>query len=461
MTKLLTILLTLLLITLVIGVFKNIGYPIIWGDEADTVMYAERILDYGYPKVHDGHNSLNYNMISGNVGVNEKYDAWTVSMWGQYYFAAPAAAVARTVDDIYQKTAVLRFPFALVGLVGILLVPLILTPVISKERRLVYWIVYVIVTILSVSLILHIKEVRSYSFSILFSALFLNLFVRFYFYKSIRKLSFYIFGTLVLFLLINTFPPAFLSLAGGIFAYVFITNISLQGEIYSFNFKRTAKDMFPVLFAGGASVPILIFFRTSQVSASAYSDMTFGLDVYLIYITRIIEFLFKYHFLSLFVFLITFLFFVVKIDKKDTFRSLAAYLKNNRLLGFLLFIFILYIPLISITPYMFDRYFLFLQPLVALLISYTVVLILELLNKDVKNHQNIFFLFIYGVVLIFVINVILLGEILKGRVYELTNKYFGPMDAIVNYLKPLAISGLVGLVISAVWIYFIIRSWFG
>ena len=134
--KISKIILVFLLILLVFSVFKNIGYPIIWGDEADTVMYAERILDYGYPKVHDGVNSLNYNMISGRVGVNEEYDAWTVTMWGQYYFTSIGARLARNVEDIYTKTLLLRFPHGLIGLIGILSIPFIVTPSIkNKDKR--------------------------------------------------------------------------------------------------------------------------------------------------------------------------------------------------------------------------------------------------------------------------------------------------------------------------------------
>jgi hypothetical protein len=37
-------------------VLKHLSYPLLWNDEAETAMYAERILEFGYPKVHDGRN---------------------------------------------------------------------------------------------------------------------------------------------------------------------------------------------------------------------------------------------------------------------------------------------------------------------------------------------------------------------------------------------------------------------
>ncbi len=50
--------LALLAVLFSISLFKNISYPLLWCDEGDTAMYATRVLEYGYPKVHDGKNVL-------------------------------------------------------------------------------------------------------------------------------------------------------------------------------------------------------------------------------------------------------------------------------------------------------------------------------------------------------------------------------------------------------------------
>jgi hypothetical protein len=39
-----------------VSLFKNISYPLFWADESMAVMGGVRVLEYGYPKVHDGKN---------------------------------------------------------------------------------------------------------------------------------------------------------------------------------------------------------------------------------------------------------------------------------------------------------------------------------------------------------------------------------------------------------------------
>src|SRR5690242_19677057 len=43
-----------LLILFLFSVFGHISYPLFWADESMTAMGTERVLQYGYPKVHDG-----------------------------------------------------------------------------------------------------------------------------------------------------------------------------------------------------------------------------------------------------------------------------------------------------------------------------------------------------------------------------------------------------------------------
>ena len=38
------------------AVLRHLGHPLLWNDEAETAMYGQRILTFGYPKVDDGRN---------------------------------------------------------------------------------------------------------------------------------------------------------------------------------------------------------------------------------------------------------------------------------------------------------------------------------------------------------------------------------------------------------------------
>ncbi len=56
--KILIVIVFLLSIIFAFSLFKNIAHPLLWNDESETAMFARRILEYGYPKVHDGKNIL-------------------------------------------------------------------------------------------------------------------------------------------------------------------------------------------------------------------------------------------------------------------------------------------------------------------------------------------------------------------------------------------------------------------
>src|SRR6185369_4377649 len=99
------------------SLFANISYPLFWADESVTAVGAERVLQFGYPKVHDGKNVL-YDIKHDDptLGVDKKTDAYIGGAgWGHYYFAAPFVYLAESFSDIYSKTWLLRVPFAIVG----------------------------------------------------------------------------------------------------------------------------------------------------------------------------------------------------------------------------------------------------------------------------------------------------------------------------------------------------------
>jgi hypothetical protein len=88
-----------------VSLFKNISYPLLWADESITVMHGKRVLEYGYPKVHDSKNVV-YDLRHSNprLGVDERTDAYIGGAdWGMYYVAAVAAKIAPMGDDIYTS----------------------------------------------------------------------------------------------------------------------------------------------------------------------------------------------------------------------------------------------------------------------------------------------------------------------------------------------------------------------
>ena len=101
--------------------FSGLAHPLFWSDEADTAMFARRIIEFGYPKVHDGRNVVYQFGSNIALGVDERSDAYIGTTWGQFYFAAPGVRWAEGVADPWAKTARVRLPFALAGALGLAL----------------------------------------------------------------------------------------------------------------------------------------------------------------------------------------------------------------------------------------------------------------------------------------------------------------------------------------------------
>ncbi|MBE7414635.1 MAG: hypothetical protein HS130_05140 [Deltaproteobacteria bacterium] len=82
-----------------ITLFKHISYPLLWNDGGDTAMFATRILEYGFPKVHDGKNVVYVHVAPMSIGVN-KHDMYTADLLLTYYWAAGLAHFK--AGDIYK-----------------------------------------------------------------------------------------------------------------------------------------------------------------------------------------------------------------------------------------------------------------------------------------------------------------------------------------------------------------------
>src|SRR5450631_199520 len=135
-TLLLSVILVIATIIFITCLFKHISYPLMWADESMTAVGAQRVLDYGYPKVHDGRNVL-YDLFhyDRTLGLDKKTDAYIGGAgWAPYYFTAPFVVLSRLASDLYLKTAILRIPFALAGFIGLLL--LLWTAIRPFEKRL-------------------------------------------------------------------------------------------------------------------------------------------------------------------------------------------------------------------------------------------------------------------------------------------------------------------------------------
>ncbi len=147
--------------------FKHLSYPLLWQDEAETVMFGTRIVEYGYPKVHGERNVVYEFGPNVALGVNERFDAYIGKTWGDFYFAVPGLLWARGTDDPYDRTFRLRLPFALAGAAGLAVMLFSVWQAIGRRDRLPFAAAFVALCSVSVSLLLHLREVRYYPLLVL------------------------------------------------------------------------------------------------------------------------------------------------------------------------------------------------------------------------------------------------------------------------------------------------------
>jgi hypothetical protein len=91
----------------------NLSDRLLWGDEAETALLGRNILEFGIPKIDDGRNVISQ--------YPEPWEAnqdgiWTWNTWLPYYVAALSFKI------FGESTFAARFPFALIGLLAVILV---------------------------------------------------------------------------------------------------------------------------------------------------------------------------------------------------------------------------------------------------------------------------------------------------------------------------------------------------
>ncbi len=427
------VLFLILLVVFSVSIFKNIAYPLLWQDEAETAIGATRVLTYGYPKSNDGKNTLNLlELDDKSLAIKEPYDAYITSSWSQFYVAAIGVKLSSFVSDIYTKTALIRIPFALIGLVGILLCAQVAKNIFGGRSQWLFYSGYVFLCMLSISLTLHIREVRYYSLTILLSGATLWLYTVFRHNQSTLSRRNFVTYTLVLVTLLittlATFPPLF---------FILILTLGIA-EVWHLFFKThnkplTIKDhllhTLPLALTLILSIPVFLFFEILPLANALSEFMGFNAQLYWFNLNRTISFLFTYEFLGLFI--------VGKLA-----AGVTNHYRNNRdhalrLSHFLTLYLTVYILFIARTPYLFERYLMALIPILNLVIVidfFTVTRAIQHMTSK-KLQSDILFVSIPLFIVMFAISLIPKLPHISGHLYELTHQYKGPVDYAVEYIN--------------------------
>jgi len=439
--------LILLILLFCASLFKNISYPLLWNDEGLTATYATRILEYGYPKVHDGKNVLYVYPTDIKLGTREKLDLYTASPLLGFYWAVPGVFLSKFVDNIYDKTMLLRIPFALTGLIGLIIFALLPFKIYTVKpiQRLWFLVLFIFLELLSVPLVLQLRDMRRYSMLILFTGGVLYLYIQ----RRILKAEtprFYIYlagMTGLLFLIFCAFYPLFFILIATLGLHecvVLIKNFTSKKDCRKLPLisVENIKPFLPFAFSVIIVLPLLYLFRTLQIaSIMSSSDVgVFNMKMYIGMAFDIIKFLTIYEFLPLALFIKVVCVSTVFWNKRKHNIPKEVF-KQIRVSNFLTLFFIVHLIVVARMPVVWTRYFLVLQPVLTLILLLDTFTTFEILYQSgsFAHPKRISGAFLFLVLAIFVINFVPEIDDIKGHLYELTHRYKGPLDFVIPYIK--------------------------
>ena len=424
--------LLLLLVTslFIFLVFKNIQYPLLWNDEGETMVFAERILSYGFPKADDGKNTLNLcEFEKRDLCVRQGLGAYVFEPWIQFYIAVPGAFLAHNFTDIYLKTALARIPFTLIGCLSLIIFGLTITKLYKEGKQKLFFIaLFIFLEALSPFLLLHLRQARSYPVTLLFSAIIIYLYVNHNFLKKFSLRTYNISIITLLFLLFHLFYPVYI---------IFIVTFTLHVLItftFSKNRRSILRSFMPYALSVITILPSLWFFNTIPIVFQAKESFSFLPSRYFILLKRIIYFFSIYEFLLPIIYLKTIIISCFAFSAQ--FRKYISSSLHTQVSLLFTLLFVVSVLIIPYGPYFYFRYTLPLQPIL------TMVLLLDLcvtivIFKKIKRRIKYFaappllILLVLSLAPSLSVKPVLFINYLR----EISVAYKGPLDFIIPYIK--------------------------
>jgi hypothetical protein len=241
----------------------RLAHPLLWQDEGETVMFATHVLEHGFPKVHGERNVVYEFGPNIAIGVKESVDAYIGKTWGDFYFAVPGLLWARAVDDPYVRTFRLRLPFALAGAAGLAVMLWGVLPAVARPRRVAFSAAFIGLCSVSISLLLHLREVRYYPLLVLVLGAMLGLHLRRMLAPSDRFVGYAVAQATLSFLLFQVFHVAWFA-ATALLALDAATRVLRAGA--DARARRIIRELLPHGLAALAVLPWLVFLETFAVA---------------------------------------------------------------------------------------------------------------------------------------------------------------------------------------------------
>lgn len=414
------------------SIFNHLSYPLMWNDEADVAMYAKSVLKYGYPRVHFENNVLYLFDVPG-IAIRQADDAFIGEMWGQYYTAAAGELLAQHTNDIYRKTALLRIPFALMGMAAVAVFSFALTPILTASRRKVSGLIclFIVWELMSIPLALHIREVHYYSLVLLSIAGLIVNHIHYAYASASNKYTYTTVFILASVLLFHSFLLAYFAMMATTIVWLSLAAIERWRAV-----RRQRIWLSPTKSLGTVVAAFLLqlipvglsawYYQTPQLVITASYHYRQTLSTYLNNLSLYLGFFAKLDFLYL-----------ALIVKLWLWRTGKKSGEENKLLhpakmasAFLTLLLVVYPLVVARTPHLYQRYFIALQPVFALMLTLDLWQLWERLRSRWQ---------LPAVTVIIIIGVLLRGvdnfyQPTAGHVFELSHRYQGPLDAAIPYL---------------------------
>lgn len=404
--------------------FGQLSHPLLWHDEALTAIFAQRVLEYGYPKVHGPDGEIHYPMHHDlDVGTKDGSDAYIGSPWLQYYFAAAGAAWAEQTEDVHAKTFRLRLPFALAGGVGLaILIMLGVSSVRGSLERWIFTLLSLLAFAYSVLLVLHLREVRYYAITVLLVACGVAISAYRHVFQRLGFASHAVALAVVCVLLFNTFYLAFAGLAIGLGLNALFDSGLDKGAF--------GRRIAPLAIAALIIVPLLVFYETFDI-ASAFSDRyTSPKNAYTYKLFGLIKGWLRYEFLvPALAFHIATRLSIARASEE----SLEATEQRRSLSRLLLVVVGAYAAVVAMAPFYYERYSIAMSPLITLVMLLDGFTLWALWRG--RSRSTAALAAAIACSLCLVTNLAVRAPDFAGRLAEISAPIEGPIDYAVRYIR--------------------------
>ena len=397
-------------------------------------MFGQRVLEYGYPKVH-GEKNVVYTLARGDkeVGIKEENDLFIAVGPAQYYFATLGLRWAQGAEDIYAKTARLRVPFALIGALGVGLISWGLAGFFqSKVAKLSLLVLFVFFETLSVPLFLHLRQVRYYPLVIFLVGAIVLTYLR-YRYQQQWPWWLYVPLMIILFLLAAvTYYPVFLILGLGL-------GLNEVREAWQRRergwFGRSGRVLLPLLLALILAIPFLVYFETFRLSGELSDGGFLNFEKLQENVGLAWEF-FRYQAYGYLLVVVWGVLFWLWANSKNKKLKQALGLRKSAAETLVLLALVYWLVMLRV-PHLFERYYIVLQPLLigVLLLNLSIAWRLIMALKPVGERKKIKLAFLGVVLVVFVFNSYRLPKLYGQYLGELTNPVKGPVDYAVEFVR--------------------------